>query len=241
MTFPTRLSIALAVCVAASTATAAQAAEWSCQISQPVTGGMLQLVLEGDGAEISTANGAVELYTASAPAPLGLRDGTYTWETPTGALATAGGVLSMQFEVRLPISENPTWGAAAGNIIPTRFYVALPPLADPTGNPIDLTSLAVISGNGVYETNNDWSIRGGDSGVLLTNAPEPLSLIYSRELLQLISPDPNEPISIFLTPAVPGGRDSIASFHTGGLVETPTRVSELLDLFVASGSTCEQP
>lgn len=221
--------------------TSAQSAEATCQISQPIAGGMLHLIVTADGANVSSVNGAVELYTASAPPPLGLRDGTYTWDTPRGQLAGTGGVLSLQFAVNLPLSEMPRWGTAAGNLVPTRLIAALPPLINPFGGPLEFSGLVLISGNGVYNTAHDWSLRSGDNGMILTNAPERLSVIYSRELLQLISRDPNEPISIFLTPSTPGAMDSIASFHTGGLIEAPSRVATLLGMFAASNGNCESP
>jgi hypothetical protein len=235
------IAAAFAACVSLAPVSPAHAAEWTCDISQPIPGGMLRLRLSGDGTGIASASGAVELYTAAAPPPLGLRDGTYVWDAPRAELAATGGVLSLQYTVALPLSEMPAWGTATGNLTPTSLLAALPLLQSPLGDPLQISNLMVISGNGIYNTNHDWSVRGGGACILLTNAPEPLSLIYSRELLQLISSDPNEPISLFLTPAAPGATDSIASFHTGGLLEAPTRVAELMDIFVASGSNCQTP
>lgn len=235
------IAAAFAACISLVPVSPVRAAEWVCDISQPLPGGMLRLRLAGEGADIASASGAVELYTAAAPPPLGLRNGTYIWDTPSAELATTGAVLSLQYTAGLPLSEMPAWGTAAGNLTPTSLLAALPLLQSPLGNPLQISNLTVISGNGIYNTNHDWSVRGGDAGIILTNAPEPLSLIYSRELLQLISSDPNEPISLFLTPNAPGATDSIASFHTGGLLEAPARVAELMDIFVSSGSDCQTP
>jgi hypothetical protein len=72
----------------------------------------------------------------------------------------------------------------------------------------------------------------------MSNAPDPLNPGYSRELLQLMSDDPNEPLSLFLSPVMPGSVDSIVSFHSGGLVETPRQIQTLLAEFVAAGGMC---
>ena len=220
------------------TATPLMAAEWTCEASEPIPGGQLHLVISGSDSETTSASGAVQLFTGSAPPPLGLRDGTYAWDAPQGEIAVTGGVLSLGFDVNLPIAAPAAWGAGEGDVVPSRLFFVLPALHGPTGEPIQLSGLTLISGNGIYNTNNDWSLRGGETGMLITNAPEPLSLVYSRELLQIISSDPNEPISLFITPANSAATDSIAAFHAGGIAIAPQRIAAMMSGLATSGGDC---
>ncbi len=216
----------------------AHGAEWACQLSEPITGGMLRLLITGSENMPSTIAGAVELSTVNVAPPLGFRDGTYPWELSQAPIAATGAILGLNFDVTLPIAETPGWGAAPGSLVPTQLNILLPNLRNPTGAPIQLGSITLITGNGIYNSNNEWRIRTGEGAILLSNTPEPLSLMYSRELLQMISTDPNEPISLFLTPAVPAAMDSIVSFHAGGVVEAPSRTRQLLQDFIASNGSC---
>jgi len=216
----------------------ANGAEWACEYSEPITGGMLHLQITGTENTPSAVRGAVELSTNNVAPPLGFRNGTFPWDSSQPAIAASGAIFSLNFEVTLPLSETPNWGAASGSLVPSRLNFLLPALRNPTGAPIQLASITVISGNGIYNSNNEWRIRTGEGAILITNTPEPLSLVYSRELLQIISNDPNEPISLFLTPAIPAPTDSIVSFHAGGIIEAPGRTNQLIQNFIASNGSC---
>jgi len=212
----------------------AHGAEWACELSEPITGGTLHLLIGGTENTPATIKGAVELSTMNVAPPLGFRDGTYSWDLNGAAIRTSGALLGLSFDVTLP----PGWGAALGSLVPTQLNILLPNLRNPTGAPIQLGSITLISGNGIYNSNNEWRIRSGEGAILLSNTPETLSLMYSRELLQIISNDPNEPISLFLTPAIPAPLDSIVSFHASGIIEAPGRTEQLVQDFIASNGTC---
>jgi len=216
----------------------AYGAEWTCELSEPITGGMLRLLIAGTENAPATITGAVELSTVNVAPPLGFRDGTYPWDLSPAAITASGAILGLNFDVTLPLSETPGWGAALGSLVPTQLNFLLPNLRNPTGAPVQLGSIMLISGNGIYNSNNEWRIRSGEGAILVSNRPEPLSLMYSRELLQIISNDPNEPISLFLTPAVPAPMDSIVSFHAGGIIEAPGRTEQIVQDFIASNGTC---
>ena len=216
----------------------ANSAEWACEFSEPITGGMLHLLITGTENTPGGIQGAVELSTINVAPPLGFRDGTYPWDVSDPTIAASGAILSLSFDVTLPLSPVPNWGAAIGSLVPTQLNVLLPNLRNPTGAPIQLGGITLISGNGVYNSNNEWRIRTGEGAILISNTPEPLSLMYSRELLQIISNDPNEPISVFLTPAVPAPLDSIVSFHAGGIIEAPARTDQMIQDFIASNANC---
>lgn len=219
-------------------APSAYAAEWVCELSVPVTGGTLHLLIAGNEITPTSIRGAVELSTLNVAPPLGFRNGTYAWDlNPTG-IAASGALLGLNFDITLPMSDTPGWGAASGSLVPTQLSILLPNLLSPTGAPIHLDSVTLISGNGIYNSNNEWRIRSGEGALLLSNSPETVSLVYSRELLQIISADPNEPISLFLTPAVPASLDSIVSFHAGGITEAPERTRQILQDFIASNGAC---
>jgi len=216
----------------------AYSAQWACELSEPITGGTLRLLIAGTESTPATIRGAVELSTASVAPPLGFRDGTYSWDLSPAPIAASGALLGLNFDVTLPLSETPAWGAALGSLVPTQLTFLLPNLRNPTGAPVQLGSITLISGNGIYTSNNEWRIRSSEGAILLSNSPEALSLMYSRELLQIISDDPNEPISLFLTPAIPAPLDSIVSFHAGGIIEAPGRTEQLLQDFIASNGAC---
>jgi hypothetical protein len=231
-------STALAFAISIAFVPPASAAEWACEYSEPITGGMLHLLISGSQSTPLAVQGAVELSTNNVAPPLGLRDGTFPWDASQAAIAASGAIFSLNFDVTLPLSETPNWGAASGSLVPSQLNFLLPALRNPTGAPVQLASVTVITGNGIYSSNNEWRIRTGDGAILITNTPEPLSLMYSRELLQIISNDPNEPISLFLTPAIPASLDSIVSFHAGGIIEAPGRTNQLIQDFIASDSSC---
>lgn len=216
----------------------AYSAEWACELSEPITGGTLRLLIAGTENTPASIRGAVELSTVNVAPPLGFRDGTYSWDLSPAAIASTGGLLGLSFDVTLPLSETPNWGAAVGSLVPTQLNILLPNLLNPTGAPIHLDSITLISGNGIYNSNNEWRIRSGEGAILLSNSPETISLMYSRELLQIISTDPNEPISLFLTPAIPAPLDSIVSFHAGGIIEAPGRTEQLVQDFISSNGAC---
>ena len=217
---------------------AANSAEWACEFSEPITGGMLHLLITGSDNTPGGIQGSVELSTINVAPPLGFRDGTFPWDVSEPTIAASGAILSLSFDVTLPLSPTPNWGAAAGALVPTQLNILLPNLRNPTGAPIQLGGIMLISGNGIYNSNNEWRIRTGEGAILISNTPEPLSLVYSRELLQIISIDPNEPISVFLTPAVPAPRDSIVSFHAGGIIEAPARADQMIQSFIQSNGNC---
>ena len=219
-------------------APSASGAEWGCELAEPVTGGMLRVLIAGDENEPTSIRGAVELSTINVAPPLGFRNGTYAWDLNPAAIAASGALLGLSFEVSLPMSDAPGWGAASGSLVPTQLNFLLPNLLSPTGAPIHLDSITLISGNGIYNSNNEWRIRSAEGALLLSNSPETASIVYSRELLQVISADPNEPISLFLTPAVPASMDSIVSFHAGGIIEAPTRTRQMFQDFVDSNGAC---
>jgi hypothetical protein len=216
----------------------AHSADWACSVSQPVTGGLLHLLISGGEATPGAIQGAVELSTLNVAAPLGLRDGTYPWDVSQTTIVENGAVLSLNFDVTLPLSSNPNWGAVAGSLVPTQLNFLLPNLSNLTGAPIQLGGITLISGNGIYNSNNEWRVRSAEGAIIVSNAPEPLSLMYSRELLQIISNDPNEPISLFLTPAVPAPLDSIVSFHAGGIIEAPDHTEQLIQELIATNGAC---
>jgi hypothetical protein len=216
----------------------AHSAEWACAISQPVTGGLLHLLITGGDTTPGAVQGAVELSTLNVVAPLGFRDGTYPWDVSQAAIVANGAVLSLDFDVTLPLSPDPNWGAAVGSLVPTQLNFFLPNLINPTGAPIQLAGITLISGNGIYNSNNEWRVRTAEGAIIASNTPEPLSLMYSRELLQIISNDPNEPISLFLTPAVSAPLDSIVSFHAGGIIEAPGRTEQLIQGIIAMNGSC---
>ena len=199
---------------------------------------MLHLLITGTENTPGGIQGAVELSTINVAPPLGFRDGTYPWDVSDPTIAANGAILSLSFNVTLPLSPVPNWGAAIGSLVPTQLNVLLPNLRNPTGAPIQLGGITLISGNGIYNSNNEWRVRTGEGAILISNTPEPLSLMYSRELLQIISNDPNEPISVFLTPAVPAPLDSIVSFHAGGIIEAPARTAQMIQDFIASNANC---
>ena len=232
-----RAAILAAILSLAATAPA-YGAEWRCEVARYVTGGTLHLLLEGDANTIASVSGAVELSTTRVTPPLGLRDGTFTWDQSDPNISAAGAVLSLKFIVAAPLSDMPVWGVGEGMIAPTQLNFLLPALHNPAGVPVRLGGITLITGNGLYHSNNNWSVRGNATAILMSNAPDPLNPIYSRELLQLMSNDPNEPLSLFLSPIMPGSMDSIVSFHSGGLVETPRQIQELLAEFVAAGGMC---
>jgi hypothetical protein len=216
----------------------ASSAEWRCEVARYVTGGTLHLLLEGDATTITSVSGAVELSTARVAPPLGLRDGTFTWDRSDPNISAAGAVLSLNFIVAATLSDMPVWGVGDGMIAPTQLNFLLPALHNPAGVPVRLGGITLITGNGLYHSNNNWSVRGNTTAIVMSNAPDPLNPGYSRELLQLMSDDPNEPLSLFLSPVMPGSVDSIVSFHSGGLVETPRQIQTLLAEFVAAGGMC---
>jgi hypothetical protein len=223
---------------AVSLAPGAYGADFGCEFAEPVTGGTLRVLIVSNENAPTSIRGAIELSTLNVAPPLGFRNGTYAWDLNPTAIAANGAMLGLNFEVSLPMSEMPGWGAASGSLVPTELNFLLPNLISPTGAPIHLNSITLISGNGIYNSNNEWRIRSGEGALLLSNAPETLSLVYSRELLQMISADPNEPISLFLSPAVPAALDSIVSFHAGGIIEAPERTQRILQDFIASNGAC---
>jgi hypothetical protein len=235
------LRVWVVVCTAATMLATPASAQWTCDLSRPVTGGQLNVRIEGEEMTVNTVSGAIELSTARVAPPLGLRDGTFLWNREVPTIAANGAIFGLQFNANLPLSDAPAWGAGAGALVPEQLSILLPELINPLGGPVVLSGITLISGNGIYHTNNAWRARGAEGVMLLSNTPEPLSLVYSRELLQLVSTDPNEPLSVFVTPAIQAPADAIASFHSGGLLETPRTVGQILDEFVASNGNCPTP
>jgi len=231
--------IALSGFLAILCAGTASAAEPGCTMARYVTGGTAHVDIAGTGAMPLSVSGVVELSTARVAPPLGLRDGALLWNTANPEVAARGGMLGMNFRANLPLSETPQWGTGEGMLVPVSLNFLLPALRDPTGAQPRIQSVTLISGNGIYNSVNTWSFRGNETALLISNTPDPATDVYHRELLQVFSNDLSEPISLFLKPGVSGGRDSIASFHAGGLLETPGVVRALVDEYAAT-ATCPE-
>jgi hypothetical protein len=213
----------------------ASAAEPVCTMARYVTGGVAHVDIAGNDATPLSVSGAVEISTRSFGPPLGLRDGSFVWDTSGLDFAARGAVLGVVFRANLPLSETPQWGTGEGMLVPVGLNFLLPPLRDPTGAVPRIVAVTLISGNGIYMSNNNWNFRSNENAFLVSNTSEPATDIYHRELLQLFADDPSEPITLFLTPGVMGGRVSIVSFHASGLLETPGVVRTLVDEYSATG------